>query len=194
MVSDEAAGRRPTVEELEADVRSANDKERLIGLVAAPLAAVVGILVISTLIVNDPPARLSNGQIDTLHVSLSLYYDLGAVILVSPVLMLVTTSGANPVPRHRHSPLRTRHLQPHYWGFGVPFILLSSWLLVRAYRLQHDLRAAGEDGLLRAGTQNEGRSTTPPRSSPKPSSRYTPPAAAPRRSSAPRPGNRQRAR
>ena len=150
---------------------------------------------ISTLIVNDPPARLSDGQIDTLHVSLSLYYDLGAVILGLAVLMLVTAMWRKRLYLGIVTALYGLAIfNLHYWGFGVPFILLSAWLLVRAYRLQRDLRAAGEDGLLRAGTQNEGRSTTPPRSSPKPSSRYTPPAAAPRRSSAPRPGNRQRAR
>src|SRR5271166_5276305 len=46
----------PSVEELEADVRFASDKERLVGLLAAPLAAAIGILVTSALIVNDPPA------------------------------------------------------------------------------------------------------------------------------------------
>ena len=43
------------LEELESQVRLANDKERLIGLLAAPVAAAIGIVVISTLIVNDPP-------------------------------------------------------------------------------------------------------------------------------------------
>ncbi|MGA2803796.1 MAG: hypothetical protein ABSF89_05310 [Acidimicrobiales bacterium] len=193
--TDKAAGRQSSVEELEADVRSANDKERLIGLVAAPLAAAIGILVISALIVNDPPARLKNGQIDTLHVSLSLYYDLGAVILGLAVLMLVTAMWRKRLYLGIVTALYGLAIfNLHYWGFGIPFILLSAWLLVRAYRLQRDLRAASGDSLLRAGAQNEGSGATPPRSSRKPNSRYTPPAAAPRRSSAPRPGNRQRAR
>ena len=45
----------PSVEDLEDDVRSADDKERLVGLLAAPFAAAIGILVIRALIVNDPP-------------------------------------------------------------------------------------------------------------------------------------------
>jgi len=192
---DKAAGRQSPVEELEAAVRSANDKERLIGLVAAPLAAAIGILVVSALIVNDPPARLKSGQVDTLHVSLSLYYDLGAVILGLAVLMLVTAMWRKRLYLGIVTALYGLAIfNLHYWGFGIPFILLSAWLLVRAYRLQRDLRAAGGDGLMRAGAQNEGRSAPPLRSSPKPNSRYTPPAAVARRSSVPKPGNRQRAR
>ncbi len=193
--TDRAAGRQSSAEELEADVRSANDKERLIGLVAAPLAAAIGILVISALIDNDPPARLTSGRVDTLHVSLSLYYDLGAVILGLAVLMLVTAMWRKRLYLGIVTALYGLAIfNLHYWGFGIPFIFLSAWLLVRAYRLQRDLRAASGDGLLPAGARNKGGSSPPSRSSPKPSSRYTPPAAASKRLSAPRPGNRQRAR
>ncbi len=34
----------------------------------------------------------------------------------------------------------------HYWGFGVPFLLVGAWYLVRAYRLQRDLKEASADG------------------------------------------------
>ncbi|MGD0441043.1 MAG: hypothetical protein ABSB52_10505 [Acidimicrobiales bacterium] len=190
--TDKAPGRPVSVEELEADVRSANDKERFIGLVAAPLAAAIGILVISALIANDPPARLNNGQIDTLHVSLSLYYDLGAVILGLSVLMLVSAMWRKRVYLGIVTALYGLAIfNLHYWGFGVPFILFSAWLLVRAYRLQRDLREA-TDGLARSGAQIKrggGKG-----SSPKSNSRYTPPAAGGGRSSAPRPANRQRSR
>ena len=33
----------------------------------------------------------------------------------------------------------------HYWGFGIPFVMAGAWLLVRAYRLQRDLRVATGD-------------------------------------------------
>ena len=45
----------------------------------------------------------------------------------------------------------------HYWGFGVPFILVGAWLLVRAYRLQRDLREATGDAPARPGPTPAGR-------------------------------------
>ena len=61
--------RRPdapmSVEELEEAVRSADDKERLTGLLLAPVAAAIGLLVISDLITNDPAAHLKNGRPST---------------------------------------------------------------------------------------------------------------------------------
>ena len=39
----------------------------------------------------------------------------------------------------------------HYWGFGVPFIMVGAWLLVRAYRAQRDLREATGDKPSRPG-------------------------------------------
>ena len=184
-----------TLEELEAEVRSANDKERFIGLVAAPLAAAIGILVISALIVNDPPARLKDGQIDTLHVSLSLYHDLGGVILALSVLMLVTAMWRKRLYLGIVTALYGLAIfNLHYWGFGVPFILFSAWLLVRAYRLQRDLREATEGSPSRTGAQRRGRGATPRRSSAKANSRYTPPTGARKRSSAPKPGKKQQAR
>ena len=161
---------------------------------AAPLAAAIGILVISALIVNDPPARLKNGQIDTLHVSLSLYYDLGGVILALSVLMVVTAMWRKRVYLGIVTALYGLAIfNLHYWGFGVPFILVSAWLLVRAYRLQRDLRETTEGNVSRAGPQRKGGSGTPRRSSSKINSRYTSPTGARRRSS-PKAKNKQRTR
>ncbi len=163
------------IEELEAQVRSANDKERFIGLVAAPLAAAIGILVISALIDNDPPARLKNGQINTLHVSLSLYHDLGGVILLLSVLMLVTAMWRNRLYLGIVTALYGLAVfNLHYWGFGVPFIMFAAWLLVRAYRLQRDLREATEASLGAAASRPGSRAASK-RPPPKPNKRYTPP-------------------
>jgi hypothetical protein len=183
-----------SLEELQADVRSANDKERLIGLVAAPVAAAIGILVISTLILNDPPARLKNGQIDTLHVSLSLYHDLGGVILGLSVLMLVTAMLRKRLYLGIVTALYGLAIfNLHYWGFGVPFILVAAWLLVRAYRLQRDLREASAGSLSLSGAQQLGGTGTPRRSPPKPNRRYTPPSAPLKRSSSAKPENKRQA-
>ena len=183
-----------SLEELQAEVRSANDKERLIGLVAAPVAAAIGILVISTLILNDPPAQLKNGQIDTLHVSLTLYHDLGGVILGLSVLMLVTAMLRKRLYLGIVTALYGLAIfNLHYWGFGVPFILVAAWLLVRAYRLQRDLREATDGSLSLSAAQPLGGTATPRRSPPKPNRRYTPPSAPLKRSSPPKPENKRQA-
>jgi len=154
--TDKASDKPLSVEELEATLRSATDKERLIGLLAAPLAAAIGILVISALIVNDPPALLKNGQVNRLHVSLSLYHDLGAVLLALSVLMLATAMFRKRLYLGILMALYGLAVfNLHYWGFGVPFIMGGAWLLVRAYRLQRDLREATEEP-SRPGVQRPG--------------------------------------
>ena len=164
-----------SVEELESAVRSADDKERLIGLVAAPVAAAVGILVTSALIVNDPPARLRDGQLNTLHVSLSLYHDLGAVILVLSVLMIVTAMWRKRVYLGIVNALYGLAIfNLHYWGFGVPFIFFGAWLLLRAYRLQRDLREATEESTPGVAPGHRADDTVR-RSPPRANRRYTPP-------------------
>jgi len=132
-----------SVEELDADVRSADDKERLVGLLAAPFAAAIGILVMRALILNDPPVLLKNGRIDTLHVSLTLYHDLEGVLLALSMLMLVTAMLRKRLYLGIVMALYGLAVfNLHYWGFGFPFIMAGAWLLVRAYRLQRDLREA----------------------------------------------------
>lgn len=189
-----ASGEQPSVEELEADVHSADDKERLIGLLAAPFAAAIGILVISALIENDPPTLLGNGRADTLHVSLSLYHALGGVLLGLSVLMLATAMLRKRLYLGIAMALYGLAIfNLHYWGFGIPFIMGGAWLLVRAYRLQRDLREATEGELSRPGPRAPGgasRTTSRPQSP----ERYRPRATAPKRSSRPKPRKRQRAR
>jgi hypothetical protein len=180
-----------SVEELEVAVSRATDKERLIGLLAAPIAAAIGILVIGSLIVNDPPARLRNGHINTLHVSLSLYHDLEIVLIVLSLLMLATAMWRKRLYLGIVTALYGLAIfNLHYWGFGVPYIMVSAWLLVRAYRLQRDLREAalgvGQSGGRAAGTAAA-------RHPPKPSGRYTPPTTASRRPPAPKPASKQQA-
>ncbi len=50
-----------------------DDKERLIGLIVAPIAAAIAIMVTGALIGNDPAARLADGAVNTRHVNPSLY-------------------------------------------------------------------------------------------------------------------------
>ena len=121
------------VEEIEADIARSNDKERAIGLVAAPVAAFIG-LIISNASVN---------YAKTHNQSTSVYDKLTYVLLGLAVLVLLT------------SWLRKRMFQGitlalyglaifqlhyTYFGFAAPFLLAGAWYLVRAWRLQQELK------------------------------------------------------
>jgi hypothetical protein len=165
-------------EELEATIARADDKERNIGLVAAPLGAIVTLLVSADLIHHAQ----QTGQ------STSVYQTLTFVLLGMAALTVVA------------SLLRKRLIlgivmalfglgifNLHYWGFGVPFLLGGSWYLVRAWRLNAKLKLAGG---------GSGRTYGPPNSKvaprglpsaggvlPRPNKRYTPATAKIKRTS-----------
>lgn len=171
-----AAGEPVSLEELEVSVKSADDKERLLGLLAAPFAAAIGILVITALIDHDPSAHLKNGQLNKLHVSLSLYHGLAAVLVVMSVLMLVTALLRKRLYLGIVMALYGLAVfNLHYWGFGVPFIMGGAWLLVRAYRLQRHLHEATADTTSGPGVARTAYSSS------QPSKRYTPPRPARKR-------------
>jgi hypothetical protein len=157
------------VEEVEADIARSNDKERAIGLVAAPIAAIIG-LVISSASIN---------YAKTHNQSVSVYDKLTYVLLGLAVLILIT------------SWLRKRlfqgitlalyglaifQLHYTYFGFAAPFLLAGAWYLVRAYRLQQELKvseAAGPNAPRPKGSA--GSNGTAPR--PRRNKRYTPPSS-----------------
>ncbi len=60
------------VAELEGQTARADDKERLIGLLAAPIGAMIGLIVSASLIANDPKRLLADGQVNKLYVNPSL--------------------------------------------------------------------------------------------------------------------------
>jgi hypothetical protein len=157
-----------SVEELEEAVKTADDKERTLGLIAAPLAAAIGILIISALISNDPSALLKDGAANPRHVSVSLYHNLTVVLLGMSVLILATAMLRKRLFLGMVMALYGLAIfNLHYWGFGVPFLMGGSWLLVRAYRLQRSLTEAT------GGRQGGGASSRMSR--PRPNKRYTPP-------------------
>lgn len=143
-----------TREELEAANRSANDQERLLGVVAAPLAALVSVLVGGNEISRAIPADVS------------IYESLLGVLVVLSVVML-----ACGLARKRlylgivMALFGLAVFNLHFWGFGIPFLLGGSWLLVRAYRLQRALKD------LDAGSGPRGGA------GPRASRRYTPPTS-----------------
>jgi hypothetical protein len=175
-----------SVEELARAARSADDKERLIGLLAAPAAAAIGLLVIGALIANDPPALLKTGHINRLHVNPSIYYDLTGVLLGLSILMLAMAMFRKRLYLGIVMALYGLTIfNLHYWGFGVPFLMAGSWLLVRSYRLQRDLReATAGDGSTQSTRVSRGLKSSA--SSPRASKRYTPPTPRRRRPSSAR--------
>ena len=153
-----------SIEELEETIRRSDDKERAIGLVAAPLAAIVGIIVSSATIQNAKNH----------HDSTTVFVELTYVILVMAVLILVS------------SLLRKRLFQGitlalyglavfnlRFWGFGLPFLFAGAWYLVRAYRLQQALKRA-EAAAPSPPRRNGSRPTNGSR--PRSNKRYTPPS------------------
>ena len=161
--SDKAAVDDRSVEELQEAISRSDDKERAIGLIAAPLAALIGIIISSATITNAK----------NLHQSTTVYVELTYVILGMAVLILVA------------SLLRKRLFQGvtmalyglavfnlRFWGFGVPFLLAGAWYLVRAYRLQQALKKAEA-----ADAPPRPKGVNPSSNAPRPrrNKRYTPP-------------------
>ena len=127
-----------SLEEVQESIARADDKERAIGLIAAPIAAALSFLIIGTLVHNDPPLGTKN------YVDPSLYHTLEFVLLGLSVAIL-----AMALLRKRLFlgiglvlyGLAVFNL--HYWGFGVPFLMAGAWYLVRAYRLNQELKRVG---------------------------------------------------
>lgn len=152
-------------EEIREEIHRSDDKERVIGLVAAPIAAMVGILI-------------SSASVDyarTHHQNVHVYEELTYVLLGLAVLILVAS-----LMRKRMFQgitlalfgLAVFQLHYTYVGFAAPFILAGAWYMVRTYRLQQALkRAEADEGSA------PGRSRARPSSAARPraNKRYTPP-------------------
>ncbi|MGI0152000.1 MAG: hypothetical protein ACREC5_08705, partial [Thermoplasmata archaeon] len=77
-----------SLDELRAVERYADDKERLLGLIAAPLAAAIGFFIANYLIGHDPPAYLKDGAVNPLHGSIATYHVLELVLLALSLVIL----------------------------------------------------------------------------------------------------------
>jgi hypothetical protein len=166
-----------SVEELEATIARANDKERNIGLVAAPVGGVIALVISSNLIHHAQ----QTGQ------STSVYQTLTFVLLGMVVLLLVT------------SWLRKRLFigivmalfglgifNLRYWGFGLPFVMGGAWYLVRAWRFQSKLKLASAASKTSSGSPNRLPSAGGVLA--RPNKRYTPPTEKRKRPSKANPG------
>jgi hypothetical protein len=164
-----------SVEEIEGAIKRADDTERMVGLIAAPLAAAIGLLVTGSLISNDPKAHLANGALNKAHVNPSLYLEIGGVAMLLAVLMLAFAWWRKRLYLGITMALYGLSVfNLKFWGFGVPFLLAGAWYMVRAYRLQTKLKQA-----------QAGEGTPRPSAAGGPNRRYTPKAAPPGRSARP---------
>jgi hypothetical protein len=182
-----------SVEELETLVKFADDKERAIGLVAAPVAAAVGFLVVHVLVLNDPVQHLANGSLNPKYVNTSLYDEVLVVLLVLALVMLTMALFRKRLFLGIATALYGLAIfNLHYWGFGIPFILAAAWYLVRAFRLQRELRVATGAPPTRfgPGSGSRGSSYTAP---PQPNKRYTPRSPSSNRPVRPKPENGKKA-
>jgi hypothetical protein len=157
-------------EELEATIARADDKERNIGLVAAPVGAIVGLVLSSHLVDNAK----SLGQ------STTVYQELTFVLMGLVLLILALAWFRKRLFLGIAVALLGLDLfNLHGYGFAVPFVLAGAWYLVRAYRLQQKLKLAGGGSGRRYGPPNS--KTSPNRLPsaggvlPRPNKRYTPP-------------------
>jgi Ca2+/Na+ antiporter len=152
-----------SADELREAIRHSDDKERAIGLVAAPIAAIVGITVSDVLINN---AR-------THHQSVAVYDELTFVLLGLAVLILVSSLLRKRLFQGITLALFGLALfQLHYTyvGFAAPFILAGAWYLVRSYRLQQSFKRAEAAGPTAKSRTQAGRVARP-----RANKRYTPP-------------------
>lgn len=183
----------PTKEELEDEVKRADDKERLVGLFGAPVGAAISTILASAQLANDPSQYLRNGQVNPHYISVTETHELLLVLLGLCVAMLVTAWFRKRLLLGIVMALFGLSLfNLKFWGFGVPFILAGAWLLVRAYRLNRDLREATPDDAPGSGTARRGGGLAPaPR--PQPNKRYTPKSTPPKRPAPPSSDGEQKA-
>jgi hypothetical protein len=155
-----------SAEEVRAVIRRADDKERAVGLIAAPVSAAISFIVITALIDR-------NSVIGAKHYTpASTYHELLLVLLAFAVLMLVSALTRKRLFLAISLALYGLALFQLGWlGFAVPFVLAGAWYLVRSYRLQQELRRA-EPADVRPTRAKGATNGVRPRSS----KRYTPPA------------------
>ena len=161
-----------SAEELDAHIRTADDRERAVGLVAAPVAAALSFLLIGADIAkNSSPTTLAKHYVpaSTYHWVLLVFLALSVVMLVSALLrkrlFLAIALALYGVGL----------FQLGWLGFAVPFVLAGAWYLVRAFRLQQALKQAEGQGGSGRPTASARRASAGSAARPRPSKRYTPP-------------------
>jgi hypothetical protein len=154
-------------EELEVEAKQINDKERAIGLLAGPVATVITFFIVHLKVASDPPARLANGAIDRLHVNPSTYEPLFWTLIILSFGITAMAMWRKRLPLGIVTSMYGLSIfNSGYFGFGVPFVMVGAWYLVRAYRLHRNLK----ESTVRGSAGKSGLTS--------PNKRYTPPSSA----------------
>jgi hypothetical protein len=173
---DDDAGARPapsderSAEELQYAIRYADDRERAVGLIAGPIAALISFIVIGSMINrNSQPTTVAKNFVpaSTYHWVLLVFLALALVILVSAwwrkrmaMAIALALYGVGL-------------FQLGWLGFAVPFVLAGAWYLVRAFRLQQAFKKAEAEESGTDRTTARTNSGSKPRA--RANRRYTPP-------------------
>lgn len=154
--------------ELDATIKRADDRERAVGLIAAPISALISFIVIGSDINKNSSATTAPKDFvpaSTYHWVLLVFLGLAVIMMVSAWLrkrmILAIVLALYGVGL----------FQLGWLGFAVPFVLAGAWYLVRAFRLQQAFKKAETDegGPARSAA----RATNGSR--PRANRRYTPP-------------------
>ena len=157
-----------SAEELEATISRADDRERAVGLIAAPVAAAIGFLVIGA----DISRNSSATTLPKNFVPASTYHWVLLVFLALAAIMLVGAWLRKRIVLAVALALYGVGLFQLGWlGFAVPFVLAGAWYLVRGFRLQTALKRAEADGSATPAVARRASNGVRPR----PNKRYTPP-------------------
>jgi hypothetical protein len=156
-----------SAEEVRDVIARADDRERAVGLIAAPVSAAISFIVTTALIDRNSVAGAKH------FTPASTYHELLLVLLALGVLMLITAMLRKRLFMALSMALYGVALFQLGWlGFAVPFVLAGAWYLVRSYRLQQELRRAEPEDARPARARSSATSGAGPRAS----KRYTPPA------------------
>jgi hypothetical protein len=156
-----------SAEEVRDVIARADDKERAVGLIAAPVSAAISFIVTTALIDRNSVAGAKH------FTPASTYHELLLVLLALGVLMLITAMLRKRLFMALSMALYGVALFQLGWlGFAVPFVLGGAWYLVRSYRLQQELRRAEPEDARPARARSGATGGAGPRAS----KRYTPPA------------------
>lgn len=166
--SDAAPAEERTTEQLEEHLRRADDRERAVGLIAAPVSAIISFAVIHALIDRDhTPGAKVVASVSTLN-------ELLLVLLALSVLMIVTALWRKRLFLGVVLAIYGVSLFQLGWlGFAIPFVLAGAWYIVRQFRIQQALRKATGNPPAPPRAKGQSQSSTAPR--PRPNKRYTPP-------------------
>jgi hypothetical protein len=157
-----------------ADRAGTNERARMVGLVAAPLAAAIAFAVTAALVSGDPASKLADGDPNRLHVPVSRYQEALVALLVLAVVMLVMSLLRRRLFVGIAMALYGLTLfNLHYYGFAIPFLVGGAWFLVHAYREHTSSLDAG------SGVPGEPDHRASPRRRTKANRRYTPPTTRP---------------